>query len=62
MYQVPLCLPGSFVRGILQAGILEWVAISFSKMDYMGVEMMSGVIVVTMMGILAGLIALTNGN
>ena len=24
-------LPGSFVHGLLQAGILEWVAISFSK-------------------------------
>ena len=24
-------LPGSFVHGILQAGILEWVAISFSR-------------------------------
>ena len=23
--------PGSFVHGILQAGILEWVAISFSR-------------------------------
>ena len=23
--------PGSFVRGILQARLLEWVAISFSK-------------------------------
>ena len=24
-------LPGSFVHGLLQTGILEWVAISFSK-------------------------------
>ena len=26
-------LPGSFVHGILQAGILEWVAISFSRLS-----------------------------
>ena len=26
-----LCLPGSSVHGILQARILEWVAISFSR-------------------------------
>ena len=26
--------PGSSVHGILQAGILEWVAISFSKYKY----------------------------
>ena len=25
------CQPGSFVRGILQARILEWVAVSFTK-------------------------------
>ena len=29
-------LPGSSVRGILQARILEWVAIPFSKSQYMG--------------------------
>ena len=27
--------PGSFVHGIFQARILEWVAISFSGKDYM---------------------------
>ena len=26
--------PGFFVRGILQAGIIEWVAISFSRRSY----------------------------
>ena len=34
--------PGSSVRGILQAGILEWVAISFSRgSSDPGIELMS---------------------
>ena len=28
--------PGSSVHGIFQARILEWVAISFSRVDYLG--------------------------
>ena len=30
-YTIDCSLPGSSVRGILQARILEWVAISFSR-------------------------------
>ena len=33
------CLPGSFVRGILQARILEWVAILFSRRSSQGLNL-----------------------
>ena len=36
--------PGSSVHGILQARILEWVAISFSK--YLGVKLLASIVIV----------------
>ena len=36
---VGCCLPGSSVRGIFEAGILEWVAVSFSReLPHPGIE------------------------